>query len=58
MIVFEKGIIFELKRHEPYGATAGGTNPTGVDYTGLVYMQQRYVDPDGMGKRDSVCGGY
>lgn len=21
-------------------------------------MQQRYVDPDGMGKRDSVCGGY
>ena len=40
-------------RYEPYGATAAGTNPTGIGFTGhvndadtgLVYMQQRYYDP-------------
>jgi len=39
--------------YEPYGATAAGTNPTGIGFTGhvndadtgLVYMQQRYYDP-------------
>jgi RHS repeat-associated protein len=40
-------------RYEPYGATAAGTNPTGIGFTGhvndadtgLVYMQQRYYEP-------------
>ena len=40
-------------RYEAYGATAAGTNPTGIGFTGhvndadtgLVYMQQRYYDP-------------
>ena len=40
-------------RYEPYGATAAGTIPAGVGFTGhvndadtgLVYMQQRYYDP-------------
>lgn len=40
-------------RYEPYGATAAGTNPRGIGFTGhvndantgLVYMQQRYYDP-------------
>jgi RHS repeat-associated protein len=40
-------------RYEPSGATAAGTNPTGIGFTGhvndadtsLVYMQQRYYDP-------------
>jgi RHS repeat-associated protein len=41
-------------RYEPYGATvAGSTNPTAIGFTGhvndadtgLVYMQQRYMDP-------------
>jgi RHS repeat-associated protein len=40
-------------RYEPYGATAAGTNPAGIGFTGhvndadtgLVYMQQRYYEP-------------
>jgi RHS repeat-associated protein len=40
-------------RYEPYGATAGGTIPNGIGFTGhvddpdtsLVYMQQRYYEP-------------
>jgi RHS repeat-associated protein len=40
-------------KYEPYGATASGTNPTGIGFTGhvndsdtgLVYMQQRYYEP-------------
>jgi RHS repeat-associated protein len=40
-------------RYEAYGATAAGTNPTGIGFTGhvndadtgLVYMQQRYYEP-------------
>jgi RHS repeat-associated protein len=40
-------------RYESYGATAAGTNPTGIGFTGhvndadtgLVYMQQRYYEP-------------
>jgi RHS repeat-associated protein len=40
-------------RYEPYGATAAGTAPKGIGFTGhvndldigLVYMQQRYYDP-------------
>ncbi len=47
------GQLLSRTRYEPYGATASGTNPTGVGYTGhmndadtgLVYMQQRYYDP-------------
>ena len=51
------GALIDQTRYEPYGATAGGTNPgTGADNvgftghandpdTGLVYMQQRYYDP-------------
>jgi RHS repeat-associated protein len=47
------GQITSRTRYEPYGATAAGTNPTGVGFTGhvndadtgLVYMQQRYYDP-------------
>ena len=40
-------------RYDPYGATAAGTDPEGIGFTGhvndpdtgLVYMQQRYMDP-------------
>jgi RHS repeat-associated protein len=40
-------------RYEPYGATASGTNPDGIGFTGhvndvdtgLVQMQQRYYEP-------------
>ncbi len=47
------GALLGRTRYEPYGATAAGTNPTGVGYAGhvndpdtaLVYMQQRYYDP-------------
>lgn len=46
------GLIYRT-RYEPYGATAAGTNPVGIGFTGhvndgetgLVYMQQRYYDP-------------
>jgi RHS repeat-associated protein len=47
------GQITSRTRYEAYGATAAGTNPTGIGFTGhvndadtgLVYMQQRYYDP-------------
>lgn len=47
------GALLSRTRYEPYGATAAGTNPTGIGFTGhvndadtgLVYMQQRYYDP-------------
>jgi len=47
------GGLVDRTRYEPYGATAAGTNPTGIGFTGhvndadtgLVYMQQRYYDP-------------
>ena len=47
------GQLLSRTRYEPYGATAAGTNPTGIGFTGhvndadtgLVYMQQRYYDP-------------
>ena len=47
------GQIISRTRYEPYGATAAGTNPTGIGFTGhvndadtgLVYMQQRYYEP-------------
>jgi RHS repeat-associated protein len=47
------GAVLERTRYEPYGATAAGTNPDGIGFTGhvndvetgLVYMQQRYYDP-------------
>ncbi len=47
------GLVTERTHYEPYGATAAGTNPTGIGFTGhvndadtgLVYMQQRYYDP-------------
>ncbi len=47
------GAVLTRTRYEPYGATAAGTNPTGIGFTGhvndadtgLVYMQQRYYDP-------------
>lgn len=46
------GQLLSRTRYEPYGATAAGTNPTGIGFTGhvndtdtgLVYMQQRYYD--------------
>lgn len=46
------GLVYRT-RYEPYGATAAGTNPLGIGFTGhvndgdtgLVYMQQRYYDP-------------
>lgn len=49
------GLLLSRTRYEPYGATAAGTNPKGVGFTGhlndadtgLVYMQQRYYDPIG-----------
>ena len=45
-------VISPRTRYEPYGATAAGTNPVGIGFTGhvndadtgLVYMQQRYYD--------------
>lgn len=46
--------VTERTRYEPYGGTvAGSTNPTAIGFTGhvndadtgLVYMQQRYMDP-------------
>lgn len=45
--------VVDRTRYEPYGATAAGTNPAGLGFTGhvndtdtgLVYMQQRYYDP-------------
>jgi RHS repeat-associated protein len=45
--------ILSRTRYEPYGATAAGTNPNGIGFTGhvndtdtgLVYMQQRYYEP-------------
>ena len=47
------GQVTSRTRYEPYGATAAGTNPTGIGFTGhvndadtgLVYMQQRYYEP-------------
>ena len=47
------GGLISRTRYEPYGATASGTNPTNIGFTGhvndpdtgLVYMQQRYYDP-------------
>lgn len=47
------GGVLNRTRYEPYGATAAGTNPTGIGFTGhandadtgLVYMQQRYYEP-------------
>jgi RHS repeat-associated protein len=47
------GSLLTLTRYEAYGATAAGTNPDGLGFTGhvndpstgLVYMQQRYYDP-------------
>ena len=47
------GALLSRTRYEPYGATASGTNPDGIGFTGhvndsdtgLVYMQQRYYDP-------------
>ena len=47
------GALLSRTRYEPYGATAGGANPTGIGFTGhvndadtgLVYMQHRYYDP-------------
>jgi RHS repeat-associated protein len=47
------GQLLSRTRYEPYGATAAGTNPTGVGFTGhvndadtgLVHMQQRYYEP-------------
>jgi RHS repeat-associated protein len=47
------GQVISRTRYEPYGATAGGTHPTGIGFTGhvndadtgLVYMQQRYYEP-------------
>ena len=47
------GQVISRTRYEPYGATAAGTNPTGIGFTGhvndadtgLVYMQQRYYEP-------------
>ena len=47
------GALLGRTRYEPYGATAAGTNPTGIGFTGhvndadtgLVYMQQRYYEP-------------
>ncbi len=47
------GNVISRTLYEPYGATAAGTNPTGIGFTGhandvatgLVYMQQRYYDP-------------
>lgn len=46
------GGLLSRTRYEPYGATAAGTNPMGIGFTGhvndadtgLVYMQQRYYD--------------
>jgi RHS repeat-associated protein len=45
--------ILSRTRYEPYGATAAGTHPNGIGFTGhvndvdtgLVYMQQRYYEP-------------
>jgi RHS repeat-associated protein len=47
------GQVLGRTRYESYGATAAGTNPTGIGFTGhvndadtgLVYMQQRYYEP-------------
>jgi RHS repeat-associated protein len=47
------GQVLQRTRYEPYGATAAGTEPQGIGFTGhvndpdtgLVYMQQRYYDP-------------
>jgi RHS repeat-associated protein len=47
------GQLLDRTRYEPYGATATGTNPKGIGFTGhvndadtgLVYMQQRYYEP-------------
>lgn len=47
------GQVLSRTRYEPYGATAAGTNPDGIGFTGhvndpdtgLVQMQQRYYDP-------------
>ena len=47
------GALLSRTRYEPYGATAAGTNPTGIGFTGhvndadtgLVQMQQRYYEP-------------
>ena len=47
------GAVQSRTRYEPYGATAAGTNPAKIGFTGhvndgdtgLVYMQQRYYDP-------------
>jgi RHS repeat-associated protein len=49
----DSGQVTSRTRYEPYGATAAGTNPTGIGFTGhvndadtsLVYMQQRYYEP-------------
>jgi RHS repeat-associated protein len=47
------GVLLSRTTHEPYGATASGTDPIAIGFTGhvhdadtdLVYMQQRYYDP-------------
>ena len=47
------GALLSRTRYAPYGATAAGTNPTGIGFTGhvndadtgLVQMQQRYYEP-------------
>ena len=47
------GALIDRTRYEPYGATASGTIPTSIGFTGhvndvdtgLVYMQQRYYEP-------------
>jgi RHS repeat-associated protein len=47
------GVLLSRTTHEPYGATASGTEPIAIGFTGhvhdadtaLVYMQQRYYDP-------------
>jgi RHS repeat-associated protein len=49
----QAGALLSRTRYEPYGATAAGTNPTGIGFTGhvndadtgLVYMKQRYYEP-------------
>jgi RHS repeat-associated protein len=49
----QAGALLSRTRYEPYGATAAGTNPTGIGFTGhvndadtgLVQMQQRYYEP-------------
>jgi hypothetical protein len=45
------GSLIDRTRYEPYGATASGSVPNGIGYTGhvndpdtgLIYMQQRYA---------------